>query len=102
MLRGSFGDNGLAQLVGLDGLFALDLDSNELAVTGAGLAPLVNLPHLGWLGFDAKDSPRVGRDRDARTAASHPTGAGDRSNPRRSASPRARPSDRPIRAPRRR
>jgi len=56
MLRGSFSDKGLAQLVGLDGLFALDLDSTELAVTGEGLAPLVDLPHLGWLGFDAKDA----------------------------------------------
>ena len=39
----------------LDGLFALNLDSDRLAVTGAGLAPLVVLAHLGWLAFDAKD-----------------------------------------------
>ncbi|HYT75140.1 MAG TPA: hypothetical protein VEL79_10365, partial [Vicinamibacterales bacterium] len=55
MLRGPFTNDGLTRLVGLDGLFALNLDSDRLAVTGAGLAPLVNLPHLGWLGFDAKD-----------------------------------------------
>ncbi|HEV8381303.1 MAG TPA: hypothetical protein VGQ29_06955 [Gemmatimonadales bacterium] len=54
-LRGSFTDRGLAKLVGLDGLFALDLDHDMLAVTGAGLAPLEALPHLAWLGFDAKD-----------------------------------------------
>ncbi|HEX9605916.1 MAG TPA: hypothetical protein VF962_01685 [Gemmatimonadaceae bacterium] len=55
MLRGTFTDRGMAQLVGLDGLFALNIDSDQLAITGAGLGPLVNLPHLGWLAFDAKD-----------------------------------------------
>lgn len=55
MLRGPFTNKGMAQLVGLDGLFALNLDSDQLAITGAGLAPLVNLPHLGFLAFDAKD-----------------------------------------------
>jgi hypothetical protein len=55
MLRGPFTDTGLAQLAGLDGLFALNVDSDRLAITGAGLAPLVDLPHLGWLAFDAKD-----------------------------------------------
>jgi hypothetical protein len=55
MLRGSFTDNGMAQLVGLDGLFALNVDSDRLAITGAGLAPLVYLPNLGWLAFAAKD-----------------------------------------------
>ena len=55
MLRGPFTDAGMAQLVGLDGLFAVNLDSDQLAVTGAGLAPLVTLPHLSWLAFDAKD-----------------------------------------------
>jgi hypothetical protein len=55
LLRGSFTDEGLANLVGLDGLFALNLDSDRLAITGAGLAPLANLPHLGMLGIDAKD-----------------------------------------------
>lgn len=55
MLRGSFTNAGMARLVGLDGLFALDVDSADLAITGAALAPLVALPHLAWLAFDAKD-----------------------------------------------
>jgi hypothetical protein len=55
MLRGPFTNAGLAQLAGLDGLFALNVDDSRLAITGAGLAPLVDLPHLGWLAFDAKD-----------------------------------------------
>ena len=55
MLRGPFTDTGLSRLVGLDGLFALNVDSDQLAITGAGLAPLVDLAHLGWLAFDAKD-----------------------------------------------
>ena len=55
MLRGPFTDKGMAHFVGLDGLFALNVDSSQLAITGAGLAPLANLSHLGWLAFDAKD-----------------------------------------------
>ena len=54
-LRGTFTDSGFARLVGLDGLFALDVDNSKLAITGAALAPLVELPHLSWLAFDAKD-----------------------------------------------
>jgi hypothetical protein len=54
-LRGTFTNAGMAAFIGLDGLFALNLDSDQLRVTGAGLAPLVDLPHLGWLAFDAKD-----------------------------------------------
>jgi hypothetical protein len=54
-LRGSFTDAGLTRLVGLDGLFALNLDGSDLAMTAAGLAPLAQLPHLGWLSFDATD-----------------------------------------------
>lgn len=54
-LRGTFTNDGMAALVGLDGLFALNLDSDQLRVTGEGLAPLVNLPHLEWLAFDARD-----------------------------------------------
>jgi hypothetical protein len=54
-LRGSFTDGGFAQLAGLDGLFALDVDNGQLAITGAALAPLVALPYLSWLAFDAKD-----------------------------------------------
>jgi Leucine Rich repeat len=55
MVRGPFTNAGLAQLAGLDGLAALNIDSSRLAVTGAGLAPLVDLPHFTWLAFDAKD-----------------------------------------------
>jgi len=54
-LRGTFTNGGMTSLVGLDGLFALNLDSDQLLVTGEGLAPLVDLPHFEWLGFDAKD-----------------------------------------------
>jgi Leucine-rich repeat (LRR) protein len=55
LLRGPFTDAGLASLVGLDGLFALNVDSDRLGITSRGLVPLVNLPHLGFLAFDAKD-----------------------------------------------
>jgi len=55
LLRGPFTDAGLKQLVGLDGLFGLNVDSSQLAITGAGLAPLGALPHFAWLAFDAKD-----------------------------------------------
>lgn len=54
-LRGPFTDRGMARLAGLDGLFALNLDSTDLNVTSAGLAPLVTLPNLGWLAFAATD-----------------------------------------------
>lgn len=55
MLRGTFTDAGFTQLVGLNGLFALNIDSNQLRITGRALTPLVDLPHLEWLSFDAKD-----------------------------------------------
>ncbi|MGQ0649299.1 MAG: hypothetical protein ACT4P7_17240 [Gemmatimonadaceae bacterium] len=55
LLRGPFTDRGMARLRGLDGLFGLNLDASELRLTGAALAPLVDLPRLGWLAFDAKD-----------------------------------------------
>jgi hypothetical protein len=55
LLRGSVSDKGLAGLVGLNGLFALNLDDSNLPVTAAGLKPLADLPNLGWLGFDATD-----------------------------------------------
>ncbi|MBC7896330.1 MAG: hypothetical protein H7066_13020, partial [Cytophagaceae bacterium] len=51
--RGRF--SSLEPMRGLDGLFGLDVDAAELGLAGASLAPLVDLPHLGWLGFDAKD-----------------------------------------------
>ena len=55
-LRGRFTDAGLAQLAACEGLYALNLDSNQLLVTGAGLAPLASLPHFSALSFDAKDA----------------------------------------------
>jgi hypothetical protein len=55
LLRGPFTDHGMAQLEGLAGLFALNLDASELGITAAALAPLVELPNLGWLAFDATD-----------------------------------------------
>jgi Leucine-rich repeat (LRR) protein len=54
-LRGPFDNTGLAKLAGLEGLFALNVDDRKLAVSAAGLAPIVTLPNLGWLAFDAKD-----------------------------------------------
>lgn len=54
-LRGPFTDRGLERLQGLDGLFALNLDASQLAITAAGIAALVALPRLGWLAVDAKD-----------------------------------------------
>ncbi len=55
-LRGRFTDAGLAQLAACEGLYALNLDSSRLAVTGEGLAPLASLPHFTALSFDAKDA----------------------------------------------
>lgn len=54
-LRGPFTDRGLERLQGLDGLFALNVDARELALTAAGMAALVPLPRLGWLAADADD-----------------------------------------------
>ncbi|HSQ29895.1 MAG TPA: hypothetical protein VLN49_08605 [Gemmatimonadaceae bacterium] len=54
-LRGTFTDRGMSHLAGLDGLFGLNIDDRNLPVTAAGLAPLVTLPNLGFLGFDATD-----------------------------------------------
>ncbi|MEO5798992.1 MAG: hypothetical protein ABIZ70_14780 [Gemmatimonadales bacterium] len=56
LLRGPFTDHGLEQLRGLDGLYALNLDARELGITAAGMAPLVSLANLGWLGVDATDA----------------------------------------------
>jgi hypothetical protein len=54
-LRGSFTDRGMRELRGLDGLFGLDIDDEQLAITAAALEPLLSLPNLGWLAVDAKD-----------------------------------------------
>ena len=54
-LRGPFTDQGMQHMRGLDGLFGLNVDDRHLAITAAALKPLVSLPHLGWLGVDARD-----------------------------------------------
>lgn len=51
---GQFMQAGLDRLVGLEGLFALNIDG-PVQVTATGLAPLVQLPNLGWLGVDPTD-----------------------------------------------
>lgn len=55
VLRGPFTDDGMRNLVGLDGLFALNVDDARLALTAAGMKPLIDLPRLGGLSADAKD-----------------------------------------------
>ncbi len=55
MVRGSLTDEGMARLVGLDGLFALNVDSSEHAIGGTGLSHLARLPNLASLAFDATD-----------------------------------------------
>jgi hypothetical protein len=78
-LRGPFTDRGLAQLIGLDGLFALNIDARELAVTATGIAALVDLPRLGWLAVDAKDDwmPHIAAMPHLRFLGAQDTVAGD-------------------------
>jgi hypothetical protein len=79
LLRGPFTDRGMSQLDGLCGLFALNLDASELGITAAGLAPLVALPNLGWLAFDATDDamPYIARMPRLRFLGCQDTVAGD-------------------------
>jgi hypothetical protein len=79
LLRGPFTDRGMTQLEGLGGLFALNLDASELGITAAGLAPLVGLPNLGWLAFDATDDamPYIARIPRLRFLGCQDTVAGD-------------------------
>jgi hypothetical protein len=78
-LRGPFTDRGMTQLEGLCGLFALNLDASELGITAAGLSPLVGLPNLGWLAFDATDDamPYIARMPRLRFLGCQDTVAGD-------------------------
>jgi hypothetical protein len=78
-LRGRFTDRGLARLRGLDGLFALNIDAGQLAITAAGIAALVDLPRLGWLAADAKDDwmPAIGAMPRLRFLGAQDTTAGD-------------------------
>ena len=50
LIDGPFTDEGIAKLVGLDGLFGLGFFWHSHAFTGAGLAALTRLPNLGFLG----------------------------------------------------
>jgi hypothetical protein len=54
-LRGPFTDAGFAAMRDLEGLFALDVDSSRLSISGRALEQLRDLPHLSWLAFDAND-----------------------------------------------
>ena len=78
-LRGPFTDRGLELLQGLDGLFALNVDARELAITAAGVAALVSLPRLGWLAVDAKDDwmPHIAAMPRLRFLGAQDTSAGD-------------------------
>lgn len=55
LLRGDISDAGLKNLAELEGVFALNLDDSNLAVSASGVGALAALPHLQWLGFDADD-----------------------------------------------
>jgi hypothetical protein len=78
-IRGPITDQGTKQLEGLDGLFALNLDAAELGISAAALAPLVGLPNLGWLAFDATDDamPYIARMPRLRFLGCQDTVAGD-------------------------
>ena len=78
-LRGSFSDRGMQQLRGLDGLFGLDIDDRRLAITAAGMAALVDLPHLTVLAVDATDEsmPHVAAMPHLRYLTAQDTTAGD-------------------------
>jgi hypothetical protein len=74
-LKAPFTNKGLANLAGLDGLFALNLfggtgpfDDSNSAVTAAGVSRLVDLPNLGWLGCCA----RLGNDESMRHISAMP------------------------------
>jgi hypothetical protein len=79
LLRGSFTDRGMTRLEGLCGLFALNLDASGLGITSEALAPLVGLPNLGWLAFDATDEamPYIARMPRLRFLGCQDTVAGD-------------------------
>lgn len=55
LLRGEITDAGMANLKGLDGLYALNLDDARCSVSADGIGRLAALPRLAWLAFDAKD-----------------------------------------------
>ena len=59
LIDGPFTNAGLASLVGLDGVFDLDLFWHVTGITSDGFAHLAGLPNLGSLGADAKLSDDV-------------------------------------------
>jgi hypothetical protein len=76
-MRTPFTDTGLAALVGLDGLFAVNLfattgfaafDDSRATVTADGVAQVARLPNLGWFGCCA----RLGNDEAMRHVAAMP------------------------------
>jgi hypothetical protein len=76
-LRGTLTDRGMQSLAGLDGLFGLSVDAPNLHA--AALAPLVTLPNLGFLAFDAADDamPHIGAMPHLRFLMCQDTEAGD-------------------------
>jgi ankyrin repeat protein len=54
MVDGPFTDAGIASLAGLEGLFALSFFRHSSAFTGAGLAPLKDLPNVGFVGCEGE------------------------------------------------
>ena len=66
-------------LRGLDGLSSLDIDDSRLAITAAGIEPLVSLPHLSALSVDVKDDwlPHVARMARLQFVGVQDTPAGD-------------------------
>ncbi len=78
-LGGTFTDAGMQHLRGLDGLFSLDIDNSDLAITAAGIEPLAALAHLSALGVDARDDwmPHIARIPRLRHLSAQDTTAGD-------------------------
>jgi hypothetical protein len=78
-IRGTFTDAGMRHLRGLEGLSSFDIDDSRLAITAAGLEPLVSLPHLTALSVDAKDDwmPYIARMPQLRSLSIQDTTAGD-------------------------
>ena len=78
-LRGTFTDEGIRHLRGLDGLFSLDIGDSRLAITAAAMEPLTALTHLAVLSVDANDDwmEPIARMPHLRALAVQDTTAGD-------------------------